>query len=424
MNHHNKQEEQISRLTITQINTCKLDTSMHNYLPCDKGRSHIIAFQKPSIDFQGMTRALSHYTTIYPTNHFKDSKENRTRSVIMISAKIPSGSWTQIPINSPNVTAVELKGDIGTIRLFNIYNDGNHDKAINSIKAWAHTPEARHIPKQPLHTIWMGDFNRHHPMWDEPQNHHLFTPQNLNTVQRLLNAIADQGLFMVLLEHIPTLKSFAIGNYTRIDNVFCTKQILKHVVKCDTIPQRQPTNTDHFPIETVIDIGVEVTDQREQRNWKKVDWETFNEKLETQLKLLTEPKEIERVKEFWERLKEVDETVKVVIKEEVPLAKPSPMQQCWWTNELTNMRKLRNNLAGKSYRKRAQPNHPVHEQYRRARQSLSAEIKRAKSEKWVEFLTNADGNAIWDISRMVEAGPKDGGRTRIPELLVKKGDIE
>jgi len=28
------------------------------------------------------------------------------------------------------------------------------------------------------HMIWLGDFNRHHPMWEEDDNSHLFEPEN------------------------------------------------------------------------------------------------------------------------------------------------------------------------------------------------------------------------------------------------------
>ncbi|KAE9394281.1 hypothetical protein BT96DRAFT_750018, partial [Gymnopus androsaceus JB14] len=81
----------------------------------------IIAFQEPWIDFQGMTRALYQYTTVYLTNHFRDFKEKRVQSILMVNAWIPTGSWTQIPIDSPDVTVIQIVGDFGTIRLFNIY---------------------------------------------------------------------------------------------------------------------------------------------------------------------------------------------------------------------------------------------------------------------------------------------------------------
>lgn len=52
---------------------------------------------------------------------------------------------------------------------------------------------------------------------------------------------------------------------------------------------------------------------------------------------------------------------------------------------------------------------------------MSAEIKRAKTEKWTEFLAEADTSSIWTIGKMVEAAPRDGGSTRIPELIMKEG---
>ncbi|KAE9394282.1 hypothetical protein BT96DRAFT_943289 [Gymnopus androsaceus JB14] len=54
---------------------------------------------------------------------------------------------------------------------------------------------------------------------------------------------------------------------------------------------------------------------------------------------------------------------------------------------------------------------------------MSAEIKKAKVEKWVEFLTEADASTMWKIGWMVEVGPR-WGKTRIPELLVREGGIK
>lgn len=53
---------------------------------------------------------------------------------------------------------------------------------------------------------------------------------------------------------------------------------------------------------------------------------------------------------------------------------------------------------------------------------MSAAIKRAKMEKWMEFLEEADTSSIWTIGKMVKATLKDGGNNRIPELIVKEGE--
>jgi len=55
----------------------------------------------------------------------------------------------------------------------------------------------------------MGDFNTHHPMWDENRNLHLFTRTNLNKAQVVIDAMANYDLQMLLPKDIPTLCTMA-----------------------------------------------------------------------------------------------------------------------------------------------------------------------------------------------------------------------
>ncbi|KAJ3991631.1 hypothetical protein F5050DRAFT_1540143, partial [Lentinula boryana] len=144
---------------------------------------------------------------------------------------------------------------------------------------------------------------------------------------------------MTLPEAIPTLKSFSTGNMTRVDNVFCTPQLLERVIKCDANHGAQPTKTDHFPIETVFNLQTTITDHRKRHNWKKVEWDTMKEHLEKELEMLGEPKEITTEDEFWNTLRKLDSTIEKVIDEHVPYTKPSPHQRRWWNEQLTSMRK-------------------------------------------------------------------------------------
>ncbi|KAJ3833578.1 hypothetical protein F5878DRAFT_510917, partial [Lentinula raphanica] len=150
---------------------------------------------------------------------------------------------------------------------------------------------------------------------------------------------------MTLPEAVPTLRSFSTGNLTRVDNVFCTPQLLERVILCKVNHGSQPIKTDHFPIETVFDLQTTVTDPRRRRNWKKVDWKGLREDLEGRLDLLGEPTEITSDEEFWETLKRLDSTLEEVIEEHVPYVKPSPHQRRWWNEDLARMRRDRNNLG-------------------------------------------------------------------------------
>ncbi|KAE9407130.1 hypothetical protein BT96DRAFT_751434, partial [Gymnopus androsaceus JB14] len=117
-------------LTIMQLNTNKSDISTHDFLHGKGGNAGIVAIQEPHIDFLGNARPPPHHITIYPINHKQQYKETPTRSILLVNSKISTGSWTQLRINSPDVTAIQMTTEIGTIRIFNIYNDCGNDEAI------------------------------------------------------------------------------------------------------------------------------------------------------------------------------------------------------------------------------------------------------------------------------------------------------
>jgi|SRR5882724_658585 len=87
------------------------------------------------------------------------------------------------------------------------------------------------------HIIWLGDFNRHHPMWDEGCNVHLFTRANLEKAQHLIDAIMELELYMALPKDLPMLCTMASGNHTRPDNIFMLEVLCNTTVKCTTVPE-------------------------------------------------------------------------------------------------------------------------------------------------------------------------------------------
>jgi hypothetical protein len=124
-----------------------------------------------------------------------------------MNARIPSSTWKPVSISSPDVTAVELTREFGTIHIINIYNDCNHNEALDALRTYLRSPAAAEAQCSalPLRYIWAGDFNRHHLLWDELHNHHLFTLRNLNLTQLLLDMLARYTMKMALPAGIPTL---------------------------------------------------------------------------------------------------------------------------------------------------------------------------------------------------------------------------
>ncbi|KAJ3845296.1 hypothetical protein F5878DRAFT_523966, partial [Lentinula raphanica] len=94
---------------------------MHDLLHSEASEADIIAIQEPYIDFLGRTRALRHLHVIYPPHHRDQWEEVTTRSIILVNSRLLTDSWTALNVDHPDVTAIQLIGDYGTLRLFNIY---------------------------------------------------------------------------------------------------------------------------------------------------------------------------------------------------------------------------------------------------------------------------------------------------------------
>jgi len=105
--------------------------------------------------------------------------------------------------------------------------------------------------------VWLGNFNLHHPLWDEEQNVHLFMRKNLVKAQVLRDVLSEFNLQMTLLKDIPMLQALSTGNYTRPDNVYISSLMAGHMIRCITLPEERPERTDHIPIVTEVDMSLE-----------------------------------------------------------------------------------------------------------------------------------------------------------------------
>ncbi|KAJ7123911.1 hypothetical protein C8R46DRAFT_928113, partial [Mycena filopes] len=118
------------RLRLWQQNLNKSLDSQLDFLHSLKPSVYDIALiQEPHIDFRGVSRSNRAFISVYPPTHTKNQRG--TRSLILVNARIPTSSWSVIPIPSPDITAIEIVGDFGTVRFINIYNDCTHNEAIN-----------------------------------------------------------------------------------------------------------------------------------------------------------------------------------------------------------------------------------------------------------------------------------------------------
>ena len=208
--------------------------------------------------------------------------------------------------------------------------------------------------------IWLGDFNWHHPLWDKECNSHLFTTNNLDAAQILLDLLTDYDMIMALPKNIPTLHTTHSKNLIRLDNIFCSSEIRTLVTQCLTHPNLQPPCTDHFPISCKLDTAMAQSPISPRLNWQQVDWDKFCQHLTQQLATHQPPSEITTFEEFSDRLTDLTTAINTTVAATVPFNTPSPYTKRWWTKELSQAHFAMRHTARSANKVNNDPKHPSH----------------------------------------------------------------
>jgi len=349
-----------------------------------------MVIQEPHINFLHNTSANHHWHVLYPTQHYTHPQQ-WTRAVILVSASLDTNMWKQISFPSSDVIILQLSGPYGRCTIFNIYNDGNSQTMLTAIDSFLEHNIDSIKTADNDHMIWLGDFNRHHPTWEDIRNRHLF---NYAAAQPLIDLIADYGMLQLLPGGIPTLQSTSTGNWTRPDNVFGTEQLLDAVVSCEMAPELCGPKTDHVPILLTLELEIPRVDLEPRRNWREVDWEAFNSHLSTRIS--TSPAlPLASNDEFQAAARHFTQAVTDTIEAYVPYSRPCPHSKRWWTRQLTKLQDQVKVLSKLAYQMRGLPLHACHEELTAARRQYADEIMSTKKQHWVDWLKDIEGNDLW-----------------------------
>lgn len=421
MNAQPTQDTQPARLRIWQQNLNNSTVALFSLINSPLADNwDIIALQEPPIDALGNTKANSHWRAVYPTH--KLAKGEKPRAVMFVNARLSTNTWEQVQFPSADVAVTRFRTAGGTCTVFNIYNDCTHDRTVETLERYLAANIATVRPTGEDHMVWLGDFNRHHPLWDEERNSHLFTTAALAASQKLLDMIADYGMTQLLPKDVPTLQSSSSGNWTRPDNVFGTEVTAGRVVSCVTSPENRGPNTDHLPVLTQIDLAITSSESSPTRNYREVDWTKFNRKLRMELEAMGPPRILASEAEFQSSARKIELALQRTVEAEVPKTRPHPHRKRWWNKDLTKMRNDLKTLSKASHVFRALPNHPSHRLRKEKAREYDKAISKAKKEHWLEWLEEMDGNGLWTANNYISNPTGDGSKTRIPTLQKKESN--
>ena len=412
-------EDNTTKIKILQINLNKSEKA-HLDIINDKVSSKydLMLIQEPYTTQFNAIRTPANFRPIFPSNRFQD--EATTRSVIWVNKKLETKNWKILDVqNTRDITAIQLQGDYGKISIFNIYNDCTHSRNETIFNEYLNTHRQAMINGDDTHMLWAGDFNRHHPLWDDDKDVHLFTRQALRDAEGIINLIADHHMEMLLPKGIPTLQHMRTKKYSRPDNVFCSSTLQPYVTKCEVEAQSRPTSTDHFPIVTHIDLPQSQIPPDPSYNFKMADWEEFKQVLITKLEAYPQPEPIKDPQHLEQMARNVTTAIQEAITEKITCSKPRPDAKRWWNSDLTARRKELNRLRADSYKLRTLTNDPSHRKLRRKSNQYGKAIITAKRAHWSDYLENMMANEIWTANKYIKSPIGDGGAPRIPTLKVK-----
>ena len=215
----------------------------------DPSLFNLILIQEPWLDSFSNARGNHHWHIVYPPRYTDGHKT--IRAIILINTNLSTDAYSTLQIHYSNITTIHLKGDFSHCSIFNIYNNCNNNLTIETLHTYLRENLATALPLPTDHMLWLGDFNRHHPLWEDNKNCRLYNPPHL--IDPLIDTLQEFDMQMALPSGIPTLE-MVLSNWTRPDNVWCSNNLLNPIISCNINPSICPLRADHLPIVTSLDL--------------------------------------------------------------------------------------------------------------------------------------------------------------------------
>ncbi|KAJ6470041.1 hypothetical protein C8R47DRAFT_921903, partial [Mycena vitilis] len=157
---------------------------------------------------------------------------------------------------------------------------------------------------------------------------------------------------MALPPGVPTLRSFATGNLTRVDNVFCSASLLAAYISCDTEPGLRPVKTDHFPVMQVIDLTIQARMHQPRPLFRTVIWGDFRKHLVSLLADMEHPDHYASVEDLERAIRQLETAVQETVEATVRMSTPSPYMKRWFSKQLSAMKRASSKLERLAYAER------------------------------------------------------------------------
>jgi len=180
-------------------------------------------------------------------------------------------------VSTSCLTCIEIKSDSDSFFVFNVYNDVDNG-ACDLLAS---------LPAVPKRSIFLGDFNLHHPLWSSDDN----LDKHSSRSDRLVEMFAQNG-YSVLNErgvetffcyrHNPTLNRNELYTST-LDLAWSSNDLLRNITRF-TVAHHLANGSDHYPC--ILEIGYEQSTRTGGYSFKEEKFQIWCDSFTHHLHLL------------------------------------------------------------------------------------------------------------------------------------------
>ena len=398
-----------SKLRIWQQNVHKSKTAQNYILnTANPNDWDVIALQEPWFDSYGNSRGTQYWRVVYPAN-FYDEGRPRIRSILLINTNLSTDCYSILPIKHSDITAVRFKGDNGFLSIFNIYNKITNNNTLQCLDQYTDLNSQFIRPSISDSVIWLGDFNRHHPIWEDEANERLYEAEDY--ISPLINLLYKNDMLLALPKGIPTFQTSA-GNWTRPDNVWRSNTPDDPIIRCEVVPAIRPPLADHLPVIIILDLPFPRSSAPQSLNFRLGDWPTINNALNLRLTAESPAVLIKSKEEFITKVNEVVRIISEVLEQNLEASRPSPFTHRWWTKELSDLKKSQNRLSSKAFKLRHLHDHPIHKEFKTAVSKFNKVMQETRNQDWSDWLESATQKDLYIANKYITNEPTDYSNAR------------
>ncbi|KAG9995066.1 hypothetical protein KCU78_g18123, partial [Aureobasidium melanogenum] len=362
-----------------------------------------------------VTGAGPNFEVVKPKTLQRENHTQRIRSCMWINSNT---EYTQLTINSNDITAVILQHGTRSILVASLYipsighGNGADEQELHSRLQEVQQAVTRERNSNPeLEVFIAGDFNRHDTIWG---GNEVALETRQGEGSRILDFLEENNLQLLTQRGVPTWERN--GSASTIDLTMASERLFDDRDTCHVFENEY--GSDHRAIHTVIDMGEAVEDLAPSRYLlQKADWKGVRDRIKQHL--VNNPFPTDDLEAMQNYIQEVTQTA---IDYHCPKAKPSKHAKRWWTNDLTSLRKeytKARNLA-RSRRRQGRRDDSLEIATKMARHDFHHAIKKRKKAHWTEFL--GDSANIWKAAQYLDPD-KRSSFGRITSIKGQDGEV-